>query len=428
MNTIKRILICVCFLTAFLLLCCDESGNNNDNSDDDNNTDDTVTKWSLWAEGTKLRGINIWQRKVYKELDGNEFLGSAYCGPPYTQDDFDRLAAMGANYVNISHPGLYTEKPPYQLDVQVEANLDALLEMIEKADMFAVISFRTGPGRSEFTFYYGDDWFSKSYLNENVWKLQAAQDAWKEMWKYTAQKYKDNAIIVGYDLMVEPNSEEAIYNLWDPEIFYNRYKNTLADWNQLHPKIASTIREVDLDTPILIGGQGYSSIEWLPYLIPNAQEKVVYTAHQYEPFVYTHQDYSKNMKSYPGTWDADWDGRADTVNNTWMGEFLGAISDFSDSHSSIPMAVNEFGVHRFVPGAAQFMDDQINKFEEFGINYAHWMWSSSWLPYASEIDEFDMMHGTDPNNHTNVTTSALIEVIKKYWAKNTDKPSNTRFK
>jgi len=61
-------------------------------------------KWSLWTQGTKLRGANTWQRIVVPELDGPEFLGSGYIGPPYTQADFDELGALGANYVNLSHP------------------------------------------------------------------------------------------------------------------------------------------------------------------------------------------------------------------------------------------------------------------------------------------------------------------------------------
>jgi hypothetical protein len=34
----------------------------------------------------------------------------------------------------------------------VQAHLDDLLDMIARADMFAVITARTGPGRSDFTF------------------------------------------------------------------------------------------------------------------------------------------------------------------------------------------------------------------------------------------------------------------------------------
>ena len=65
-------------------------------------------RWALWIEGTRLRGANIYQRRVYPELDGPDFMGHRPVGPPYTQEGFDRLAALGANYVDISHPGLFT--------------------------------------------------------------------------------------------------------------------------------------------------------------------------------------------------------------------------------------------------------------------------------------------------------------------------------
>lgn len=82
-------------------------------------------------------------------------LGPGPVGPPYTQEDLNSLAAMGANLVNISCPGLFSENPPYQLDEKIIAHLDQLLDMVHQADLFAIIAFRTGPGRSEFTFFGG---------------------------------------------------------------------------------------------------------------------------------------------------------------------------------------------------------------------------------------------------------------------------------
>ncbi len=156
-------------------------------------------KWSLWTNGTQLRGANLWQRIVVPELDGPEFLGDAYVGPPVTQADFDALAALGANVVDLSHPGLFTERPPFVVDEQVQANLDRLIDMATQADLFVVITFRTGPGRSDFTFYRdgAGDWFDPDLLIESVWTDDAAQDAWVDMWTYTAERYRDEAVVVG---------------------------------------------------------------------------------------------------------------------------------------------------------------------------------------------------------------------------------------
>jgi hypothetical protein len=383
-----------------------------------------TNKWSLWSGGTRLRGANIYQRRVYLELDGPDFLGPGPVGPPYTQDDFNKLASFGANYVNISHPGLFTEKPPYKLDQNIQANLDKLLGMIAKARMFAVIGFRTGPGRSEFTFFRdgAGDWFDPSYLNESVWQDQAAQDAWIEMWRYTAERYKTSPIVVGYDLMVEPNANHVLES-WDPDEFYAAYSDTLYDWNQLHPGITAAIREVDSMTPILIGGMSYSSIYWLPYVKLTGDARTVYTVHHYEPFEYTHQDPDRNGRLrlvYPGTFDADGDGRSESVNRTWLQNFLSTVDQFA-AKNKVPMAVNEFGVKRWEPGAWRYMDDQMSLFEARRMNYALWLWESSWKPLAEE-DAFNFRHGPNPRTHSDVLFSSLQTVISNYWRRNTMRP------
>lgn len=252
-----------------------------------------IDKMALWnlSSGPHLRGANIFQRQVYPELDGLDFMGPYSVGPPYTQEDLDRLAELGSNLVVISHPGLYTETPPYTLDEDIQDNLDNLLDMIAKADMFAVISFRTGPGRSEFTFIRNEvgTWFDESYFNDQVWKEQAAQDGWVEMWRYTAERYSDNPVIVGYNLMVEPNANEIWLEIWNAEDFYPNHAGTLYDWNQLYPRITDAIRQVDASTPILIGAMESGAVQWLPYLQPTGDQRTVYLVHQYEPFVYTNQ-------------------------------------------------------------------------------------------------------------------------------------------
>ncbi|MBN1219619.1 MAG: cellulase family glycosylhydrolase [Anaerolineae bacterium] len=391
---------------------------------------DDVDKWNLWiTDFPQLRGANIYQRRVYPELDGPEFAGPGPVGPPYSQADFDRLAAMGANYVNISHPGLFTETPPYTLDPDIQSNLDNLLTMIAQADMFAVISFRTGPGRSEFTFFWDEvgDWFDESYLNDSMWQDQAAQDAWVDMWHHAASHYHDNPIVVGYDLMVEPNSNEVgshalddALDIWDPEDFYAEYGNTLYDWNQLYPRLTTAIRQVDPNTPILIGGMGYSAIEWLPYLQPTDDPRTIYTVHQYAPFAYTHQA-PPPLNTYPGLFDTDWDGADDPFNRVWLENLLSTVDDFSTTHS-VPVAINEFGLMRWQPGAADFMDDQIDLLEQRGINHALWLWETSWEVYAKDVDAFNFRHGPNPDNHADVDSSNLMNVISKYWQRNTIRP------
>ena len=116
-----------------------------------------------------------------------------------------------------------------------------------------------------------------------------AQAAWIEMWQYTAERYKDNPVVVGYDLICEPNANE-ILDEWEQDEFFANYGGTVYDWNAWYPNLVTAIREVDAETPILVGGEGYSALDWLPYLELVDAERIVYTFHQYTPSKYTHQD------------------------------------------------------------------------------------------------------------------------------------------
>jgi hypothetical protein len=381
-------------------------------------------KMALWTDETQLRGANIFQRKVYPELDGPEFMGAGYVGPPYTQEDLNRLADFGANLVVISHPGLFSVYPPYNLDVEIQSNLDDLLLMIAEADMFAVIAYRTGPGRSAFTFHLDEvgDWFDKSYLDDSVWEKEAAQEAWVIMWQHTAERYRSNPAVAGYHLMVEPNADEVFFQIYEPDEFYDKYANSSYDWNRLYPRILAGIRKVDKETPVLVGGMGYSSLEWLPYLIPTDDTRTVYVVHQYAPVRYTHQT-ARLKITYPGVYNLDWDRDKDNFNGEWIDALFIEIDEFIEKYH-VPVAIAEFGLMRWEPGAARFMNDQMALLEDRKLNHALWVWDPSYRPWTEEVDAFNFRHGPEKRNHKDVDRSDLITVIRKYWGRNTIRPSS----
>ena len=379
-------------------------------------------KWELWVNGTQLRGANIWQAVVIPDLDGLEFKGPGPVGPPYSQEDFNRLAELGANYVSISGPGLFTETAPYAVDFGAQANLDNLLAMIASADMFATIGFRTGPGRSEFTLCCGGDSYFDGYFNDSVWEDQAAQDAWVEMWAYTAERYRQDPIVAGYKLMVEPNAPGVFLDVYEPDEFFPEYANTLLDWNQLYPRIVDGIREVDINTPILIGGTGWSGVVWLPYTKLVDDSRTVYVVHQYEPQEdYTHQE-PRGRASYPGSIDLDYDGNKDPFDKAWLGDLLSSVEAFATRHD-VPLVVDEYGANRWVTGSADYLNDEMAIFEQHGFNYAIWEWSTSWEPFAEDVHAMNYLLGADPDNTTAFTRNDLLDVLTKYWERNSVRPS-----
>ena len=381
--------------------------------------------WDLWTSDSALRGANVYQRRVYPELDGEEFMGNGPVGPPYSQEDFNLLADLGANYVHISHPGLFSEDPPYQQDLELVQNLDDLLRKIAEADLFAVIAFRTGPGRSEFTFHLEDvgDWFDEHHLNDQVWVEPEAQEAWVGMWQYTAERYREHPNVVGYDLMVEPNANEVWFDEWDPETFHQSYSGSLCDWNQLFPRITEGIRQIDELTPILVGPMGYSAIEWLPFLKPSGDPRTVYTVHQYAPYQYTHQWHTEIVHSFPDRFDMDWDGKQDEFDRSWLEALLTPLDRFQEEHQ-VPLAVTEFGVIRWIPEGADFLDSLMDLFEERGFSHALWMWEVSWEPYTEEVNAFNFRLGEDPQTTSGMPASDLLETIRSHWSDTLPRPSD----
>ncbi len=141
--------------------------------------------------------------------------------------------------------------------------------------------------------------------------------------------------------------------------------------------------------------------------------------HQYSPYVYTHQP-PDGTKAYPGTFDADYDGAPDTFDRAWLENLLSTVDALG-----LTIAVNEFGVMRWVPGAAGYMEDTFDLFERRGWNHALWMWFPALYP--ADLAEFDFMLGPDTTHYRDVITSELIETIRSNWVKNTLRPSNVTF-
>jgi hypothetical protein len=380
-------------------------------------SDREYSLWNGWkdATGTRLRGANVWQRRVIPELDGDEFLGPGPFGPPATQGDFDALAEAGANWVQLSHPGIFGELPPYALDEEAAANLDALVSMAARAGLYVTIAFRTGPGRSEFSILRegAGDWFDESLLVESVWTDAGAQAAWAAMWRAAAKRYSGAANVIGYDLMCEPNAC-AVVGEWDPKAFYKAHSGDTYDWNSWHPAIARAIREVDADTPILIEPDGYGDPGWVRHLAPPKVPRVVVAVHPYGPHEYTHQsrdDASKGKRAYPGAFDADYDGVPDRVSMSWLDAMLEPLRAMTWPPLELPVCANEFGAMHWQPGAADYLRDLIGLFEYRGMNWAIWEWPLAWKPYSSEVDAFDFRK--EP---------AIGAVVLKAWARNDARP------
>lgn len=364
--------------------------------------DATATdKWTLWTGGLHLRGVDLHPCRL--------FTGEG-CAGQISLQDLQDLRDLGANLINASYPGVFTEQPPYQVDQTNLEYLDNLIEWAEAVDMYVVIHYRTGPGRNEAAITGGDELFA-------VWNDQAAHDAWVEMWRFTAERYRESKIVVGYDLMVEPHPNDLVdpTGELEPTELQAQVAGTLRDWNALAAETTAAIRAVDPDTPIVVSSIGWASAEWFSALQPTGDARTVYSVHAYDPDVYVVQDEGEIVISYPDVVD-DY-GEQITFDRAWLEENYRPVQEFAQQHG-VPIYVGEFGAVRWVPGVVEYLRDLTNIFEQAGWNYAVYVWRGD----EPDFDGFNLELGLDPSDHTPDTDNPLLGLFRERWAQNVERP------
>lgn len=344
------------------------------------------SKIGLWDNrtGPHLRGAVFPQRRVYPEIDGDTFLGPGPVGAPITNRSLDELAEAGANLALLSYPGVFTERPPFQPDPAIEDQLSDLIERCVRRGLFVVIGFRSGPGRSEFTFHRDSagDWFPASMINESVWRDSAAQDAWCSMWRYVAQQYSSHRGVVGYLPMVEPNASHVVNNF---------------DWPRFLYRMAAAIRDVDAQTPILLSPDGYANASYANELEMSRVPSSVLILHDYSPFEYTHAP-------------------------------LGSAAYFDPERAAViapaaeRWAIGEFGVQRWAQDGDIFLRLRLQSMEEQGANSAFFNWPTGWQVYEQVENAWNPLMGLDPGDNRRQADAPLLQVLRRYWALNSIRP------
>ena len=220
-----------------------------------------------------------------------------------TEGDFERMAALGFNCARlvIYHRAITTEAGgQYTL-------LDDRLRYIDKAlewglahGVYVVLDLHTAPGGQN-----GVATVSDVPSTDPVPRLfegptaEANQQATISIWRGLAERYRDNVVVAGYDLLNEP----AVSAQLPP--------NTLPD---LVARITSAIRSVDSDHMIIVEGDGLAQ-EFSMFSAP-LDANMTYEFHAYaltgfEPWTNPDQ---KLLQPYTTL-------RAEHDRPLWLGEF-----------------------------------------------------------------------------------------------------------
>lgn len=282
-------------------------------------------------------------------------------------------------------------------------NLDNLLPEFKKQNIYVILDMHTPPGGR-----YGkmqllgtaSDGKRVQTTPQSAFRM-FFEDTYKDLylacWKEIAERYKDQDIIVAYDLVNEP----------DQSMSMPKY-----DYLWLQEQAANTIRKIDPEKLLIVTCDEWAKARTFPKLRPLPLKNILYTFHFYQPGEYTHQGIADQFKQakqgkingYPGKYDGYWFDREQ------MRISMKPVRDFQLKYGA-KIYVGEFSVIRFAKGGAQYLEDAISLFEEYGWN---------WTYHAfREWDYWSVEHSDDINDTVPTKQDTdRKKVLLRYFQKN----------
>ncbi|HCE53737.1 MAG TPA: glycosyl hydrolase family 5 [Lutibacter sp.] len=181
-----------------------------------------------------------------------------------THDDIKYLKSIGSNHIRLPfHYKMFTD------DLYMgERNagfkyFDRLLDWCRQEKMYVLLDMHGAPGGQT-----GDN-IDDSYGYPFLFKSKSSQDLMTEIWVKIAEKYKNEPLIIGYDIVNEP-----IAHYFNDELPYLNHQLFL-----LYKRIVAEIRKVDKEHTIFLNGSNWSgNFDVFEEII---DDNVVYEFHKY---------------------------------------------------------------------------------------------------------------------------------------------------
>lgn len=261
--------------------------------------------------------------------------------------------------------------------------MDKVVELCRKYNIKILIDLHSGPSMTQ----------GELLSNILSWTHES-QDTLTEVWQLMAARYKDEPVIWGYDILNEPREDNYVYTPDGP-----------LDWNRLAERVVAAIRRIDPDKPVIVEPAQWGSPAGLQVFQPLAFDNIIYSVHFYAPSIFTHQGIHGRQDgiSYPGMIAGkNWDKEE-------LRKRLKPALDFQRKYN-VPIYIGEFSVVRWADGAAQWLDEVIDIFEEYG-----WDWT---YHAFREFHGWSVEYSSDRNVKGETGDSDRKKILLKYMQRN----------
>lgn len=318
-------------------------------------------RFDLWKKPGFFRGANM----IPYGIDHSPALLTGE--REMTAADVAALRAAGANFVQLSLPGIWRETSPYGVnsyDVDSEnlGYMDQMVAWAEQAGLYYTIAVRIGPGRVDVA--------EESESNfSTLWEDATLSGLYGDMLVAIVERYQANTHFVGLAPFVEPTP----FALGAPQAHTVSGLRTLMNQRgfslkTMYEGFIQKIRAVDATLPILVQGPHWSEVHFFELVEPINDAYVVYEPHNYYPWDFTHGA----GDSYPGTaWDPT-TNQDEYWDKSRLRTYLQPVLTLQ-TQTGQPIFMGEFGSNKQSdPDTAALFADEISLFNEFGWHFAYW--------------------------------------------------------
>ena len=183
-----------------------------------------------------------------------------------TRKDIEFIASTGANTIRVPfHYKLFTDEDYMGLTVNQDGfeRLDSVVTWCRDNGLYVILDMHDAPGGQT-----GDN-IDDSYGYPWLLESEASQQLFCDIWKRIAEHYRNEPVIIAYDLINEPIAP-----------YFDNVDELNAKLEPLHKRVTAAIREVDPNHIIMLGAPQWNS-NFDPFTDWTYDDKLMYSCHRY---------------------------------------------------------------------------------------------------------------------------------------------------
>lgn len=242
-------------------------------------------------DGTKLfiKGTNLgnWLNPEgymfrFNKANSARFINEMFCqmvGPDFTaefwkafkdnyitRDDVQFIKNTGSNTIRLPfHYKLFTDEDFMGLTAAQDgfARVDSVVKWCREEGLYLILDMHDAPGGQT-----GDN-IDDSYGYPWLFESRASQQLYCDIWRKIADYYKNEPVILGYELFNEPIAP-----------YFDNMDELNNKLEEVYKMGVAAIREVDNNHIILLGGSQWNG-NFKPFKDSTFDDKLMYTCHRY---------------------------------------------------------------------------------------------------------------------------------------------------